>query len=532
MRLSHAFAGLIDRLLAAQVAFEFGDESIMARHASVKRAKGGPRLAVGKMRYKAVGLPSCLTLRGSTVRLLEEFQKAGGEVFVFGDRPTLVDGKADAGPLAKILDQARTVDLDEDAAEALGGAFDPSVRIDPAQAGASKIVAARRRKGAQRLFFLANTDKTTGYTLDVKLACEGPLCEADLEKGEVVKIGSAACKGGPAQGRGLAGGGRKVRLDFAPAGSHLLLAGAAPTAKGAARPQKIEAASNALDLGGDWQIRLRDPNAQTLDFARLVRPEQKGLVGDKWVLDVADTVKKLKAGTPYRVEYHFAVEVAPEGEVFAVVERLRPDQVLTVNGREITGTESGNWLDPHWLKYPISEHLQRGPNVVAVEGAAGPKVEIEAVYLIGHFGVAPGPGRFRLVAPPKVVKAAGIQNQGLPFFAGEIEITRTFDISKPGAKRLVLEGVDATVVETILNGKSLGRLAWRPFAFDVPKGLLREGRNTLTLVLTNNLRNLLGPHHHRAGELLGVGPGSFRDKANWVDSYCFVGLGVKRVLLS
>jgi hypothetical protein len=273
----------------------------------------------------------------------------------------------------------------------------------------------------------------------------------------------------------------------------------------------------------------------TLDFARLARPEQKNLVGDKWVLDVADRIKTLKGGTPYRVEYVFDADAVPEGNAFVVVERLRPDQVLIVNGREITveeKTEAGTWLDPHLLKYPISPHLRQGTNVIAIEGVADPKVEIEAVYVLGYFGVAPGARRYKIIQTPQKAKAADVQNQGLPFFAGEVELTRTFEVSEPTATKLILEGVEATVVEPILNGKPLGRLAWRPFAFDVPKGALRPGQNTLSLVLTNTLRNLLGPHHHKAGELLGVGPGSFRDKANWTDSYSFVGLGVKKVLLT
>lgn len=527
MRISNEFAALIDRLLAAQVAFELGDESIMARHASVKHSKDGPLFVVGKMHYKAVALPTCITLRANTVALLEEFQNAGGPIFILGDRPTMVEGEPDSGPLAAILDKAQDVRA-ANLHDVFCPLFNYPLCIDPAQEGANKIIAARRRQGDQQIFFLANTDKNKSYSLQVRLSCKGPLAEVDLETGQIVKVGAEKVENG-----------FTVKLDFAPAGSHLLVSGLRPTSRGTVRPQIVQAGQQVLELSGDWKPRLLTPNTMTLDFARLVRPEQKDLVGDRWVLDVADRIKALKPGTPYRVEYIFNADVVPEGEVHVVVERLRHDQVLLVNGRDLTGTEAGTWLDPHWLKYPISDHIRRGVNIVAIEGLAAPPdarnnpaVEIEAVYLLGHFGVAPDGRRFKIVPFPKAVKCADLQNQGLPFFAGDVEITCTFESSAPAFTKLILEGVEATVVEPILNGKSLGRLAWRPFVFAVPKGLVKPGQNTLSLILTNTLRNLLGPHHHKAGELLGVGPGSFRDNANWTDAYSFVGLGVKKVLLA
>jgi hypothetical protein len=47
---------------------------------------------------------------------------------------------------------------------------------------------------------------------------------------------------------------------------------------------------------------------------------------------------------------------------------------------------------------------------------------------------------------------------------------------------------------------------------------VKPGRNRLKLTLTNSLRNLLGPHHHRDGELIRTSPGSFSGgEPNWFD---------------
>lgn len=60
---------------------------------------------------------------------------------------------------------------------------------------------------------------------------------------------------------------------------------------------------------------------------------------------------------------------------------------------------------------------------------------------------------------------------------------------------------------------------------------LHAGANTLELTLVNNLRNLLGPHHHVGGELYAVAPPAFYNEpciwngysgGYYTDRYCFV----------
>jgi hypothetical protein len=70
------------------------------------------------------------------------------------------------------------------------------------------------------------------------------------------------------------------------------------------------------------------------------------------------------------------------------------------------------------------------------------------------------------------------------------------------------------VIKATLNGVELPPIAWSPWEVEITEAL-REGENELELVLTNSLRNLLGPHHHREGELIEVGPSSFTGQPDW-----------------
>jgi hypothetical protein len=55
---------------------------------------------------------------------------------------------------------------------------------------------------------------------------------------------------------------------------------------------------------------------------------------------------------------------------------------------------------------------------------------------------------------------------------------------------------------------------------------MRHGLNRIELGLTTSLRNLLGPHHHPAGDPSPVSPVMFSDPTQWIDDYHFVQYGL------
>ena len=60
---------------------------------------------------------------------------------------------------------------------------------------------------------------------------------------------------------------------------------------------------------------------------------------------------------------------------------------------------------------------------------------------------------------------------------------------------------------------------WTPFEVDISDYVV-AGENEIELTLVNNLRNLMGPHHHAAGELLAVAPPHFFDEGCIWNNYC------------
>ena len=171
-------------------------------------------------------------------------------------------------------------------------------------------------------------------------------------------------------------------------------------------------------------------------------------------------------------------------------------------------------------------------------------MEIEAIYLVGDFGVQTDGqwtalernafryhGKFGLTKAPKQVTLKHLEKQGFPFFCGELVLEGVLDIhGENPVLKLHRRGVNAVKVE--INGveKTMLTSDTLPLTqFGV------QGKTKVKLTLINNLRNLLGPHHLAVGESYGVGPSSFFKEAcvwntapekDWNDDYCFVEMSI------
>ena len=131
------------------------------------------------------------------------------------------------------------------------------------------------------------------------------------------------------------------------------------------------------------------------------------------------------------------------------------------------------------------------------------------------------------------IKLTDIDKQGFMFFAGSITLEKEFDLKSTDYK-LKFDSVEANAIEINVNGKDVKTLIFNPFEADISK-YLKEGRNKIRLTFTNNLRNMLGPHHFVAGEINYTSPANFYKEpciwwqgteADWNSEYCFMNFGI------
>lgn len=516
--LSDAFEQVSRWLLEEQYDFDYGDESLLARHGRIE----GDRFCVGQASYDLVILPPAVTLRQSTVDLLRDWMSAEGRVIAVKPIPRRIDGDAANDPWS-VLKEALVVERDKaDIASLLSHVLAPNVEVlSPEGFPVAPVWFHQRSHGEQDIHFFANTDRSRGYQCEIRLQGNGAVEAWDPRTGETSEL--------PVEVSGT-----HVIVDayLNPTGSLLLVQ------DHSRRPQVVGDGAEAesfdeIALDDLWTIARRDPNSLMLDMARWSVDGSRSWHGPDPVRKVSNVIRG--TGGEFVLEFPLEVEVVPPDGTFLVLETPEAFRV-TINGEPVPGEDCGWWVDSTFRKRAIPGLLRQGANKIVIAGTASPTIELESVYLVGDFGVWTSDSRsFTVGKETEQTPGGDLVEQGYPFFAGTMSLTQSIDLSmeSPGPALLVLEGLACVVADIWVNGENAGQVAWPPYEVEIGE-YLKDGVNAIRVDLVHSLRNLLGPHHHAHGELLGVSPGSFSDEANWTDIYQFVPLGLNsaRIVVS
>lgn len=201
-RYEEQFNHVLSWLIGHHFTFDLGDESLLAAHARIE----GDTLRVGQQEYRVVVVPPILNIGSGTLRLLREFEAAGGTVISLGEAPTLVDGlPTDVGfePLPVL-----------DGLEQLTSVVDRPVRVLDADGNdAADIVVHHRRDGDHDVLFFVNTSPTASVEATVRLAGTRDIHELLPMTGGSADVDAAHTDGVTA-----------VSLSFPPRASRLLIA--------------------------------------------------------------------------------------------------------------------------------------------------------------------------------------------------------------------------------------------------------------------------------------------------------------------
>jgi hypothetical protein len=194
----------------------------------------------------------------------------------------------------------------------------------------------------------------------------------------------------------------------------------------------------------------------------------------------------------------------------------------------------------------VYENIEKSKKFESEKNKLTYDMEIEAIYLVGDFAVKtegtfePIPnnayffdGKFTVVEPKAEIELKNLEQNGYTFFSGELTVSKKFTLDSTDYKlSFAKNGFNALRIK--VNGQYVCTAMWAPYDIDLSE-YLTVGENTVELTIVNNLRNLLGPHHHVGGELLGVGPAHFyKERCIWngfntgyfTEKYSFVNTGL------
>ena len=470
--------------------FHLGDEILMERHAHVEKNE----LVIGTQRYKRVVMLPGQSVMKNTQRLLDEFAENGGLITT-----------------AEKIEENKIIDNPD-------------------------ILYTARKIG----------DKTVHYFVNVTGKKQTAFISAGAKK-------ISAETGDISEFDGF--------CEFNEYDSILVLDDG--TERKADMPKKSK--NKPLHLGGEWEIVKASENALTLDRCTYyfdgVLCEENG-----YVLNIAERACALKRKVNIRMEYHVEINSVPKNAGIAIE---TPDIFkIWVNGRELEKKDCGFFRDRSFRKLDISGMLSEGENVITLEtefcqservyeniekasvfesekNKLTYDMEIEPIYLIGDFSVSAKECKeisegvircsgFSIEEPKKKISLKNIESSGFLFFAGELILEKCFELEDTDYS-LSLARLGGSAVHARVNDGGELVSIWNSDVFDI-KEYLRKGKNKITLRISNNLRNLLGPHHLEIGESFSVNPKEFyKEKCvwnnfvpvEWNEAYAFVRLSME-----
>ncbi len=480
---------VIKTLEHKHLAFHLGDEILLERHGSVEDTA----LVLGNYRYKKIILSHCNHLLENTKELLKQFTENGGEIIEACDLP-------DNTICAKEITYTKRV----------SERYTAHYFVNSAREG------------------ISSTINVQGKVLDI--------LSGDLKDFH----GSHY---------------------FEPFGSLIIIEDNSTSAC------HEELSKESLDLSGSWNITNSSKNVLTLDFCDYYfdgeLQEKNG-----YVLNIVNRANALKRKIQIHQDYRFQIAEIPHS-LYLICETPEIFDIK-VNGTVIDKTDCGHFRDISFRMLDISNYVKEGENILSfdcdfvqseqvyinLERAAifeseknklAYDMEIEAVYLVGDFSVTTNgkfealdkdacryEGDFIISAPQKQVTLNHIEQQGFPFFAGELTLSKSLELSHTNyILKCHKKGVN--VLKATVNGTELSPILWGE-VLDLSSYLI-EGTNHLEITLINNLRNMLGPHHLQVGESYHVSPGVFfKEVCVWGgwsaeskmfnDNYCFTTLGI------
>lgn len=528
------FENIIRWLLYGLIDFDFISESLLPE----LYIGGTNGFHVGNMSYEVVLVPGLKTIRKTTLERLEAFIRGGGEVIFAGEIPYMVDARKSKEALELATLCSCIPFLKYNVLQALEKYRTVEIRREDGMRSNSLFYQLREDFTNQWLFVCHVTNKENNVDVEenykIKLKGTWNPMLYDTLTGEVKPV--------PAY---IEEGNTVIPFQIYGEDSILLKLTVEP-------PQCIEKERKEKDfkivpirdsksqiwmeLKRLYSYKLEEPNVLLIDKASYQ------LDGREWnpsayILDIDAWVKKrlhYKAKQPYLYEStKFGHRVGLRIQIFSEVKIKKPVLALEkaqfatiiLNGVETKSNETVGYYIDRFIQKRELPPMQKGCNVLEVYIPYGEKSFIEAMYLLGDFGVRIHGETMYITEKARRLEIGDITYQGFPFYGGNLYYEYKFAVDKPKALALEVPHFAAPLLEVFLDGTSKGLISFAPHRLDL--GGVEEGGHILKIIVYGNRYNTLAALHNADKNYKWYGPMSYRTKDyQWTDSYCLKAFGI------
>lgn len=524
---------VLENMQAAHYNYDIGDEQIIADTAYVKNNE----LVIGAMNYKHIVLPDMISIRKSTLDIIMSLHKRGGLIFNTGRFPLYIDGKENT-EILEALKKATIMTTVNQLDQALKGKIKPKVTLSGKNA--HKIWIQNREVAHGELIQLYNSSRTKTIRFELSSDCiAGDLLLWQPSKVKCYSLSASASQ--------------TYNIEIQPSSNIWLTSGSLSKNAVVSGEYKLPSTFNdEFTLNNSWKKKRLAPNAITLDFAQYSIDGGNTFSQPEPVIGIFGRLTNQKYNGELILKYGTQVNAIPQ-HCNLVLEQPEMYNEILVNEKQVKFSSDKYYIDHTFMSKTISKLIINGKNNIQLKLdfrapqplSENPKerygTEIESIYLTGDFAVfGKNPlktsdtqrnrnGNFQLrpvyqfsefsISKEKEIIKGNLTTEGYPFFAGSFELSQSFEIPNINANKkyyLELPNCEAIVSIVEINEEICDTLVWSPFRAEITNHL-KQGKNAVKITLVNSLRNLLGPHHHKGGELIKVGPKSFTGLGGFPD---------------
>lgn len=519
--LDKRFQDVTEWLLFGNQDFDYISESLLPQEWDGNR--------VGRMRYDVILVPGCLTIRGTTLAVLDEMKKSGMKIIFMGEAPALVDaGESDAGirfaetccriefarsRLMDALEEYRLVDIRFSGNKHLKKPYHKK-NWNGERTG--KFIYQMREEADGRWLFIANG--RNGYRPDLSLpddVCieidgQWDVTELDTMNGEIHPLETGVKNGRTVFGRRFYEH-DSLLLHLTPAKA---ASGDAPLASGTLMPE----GGSAGKQDGNWerrdlflskvQVIREEPNVLILDLPEyefgdgitggpdeilrvdnklrenLKLPLRRAALAQPW------TQKRKDEPCPVVLKYKIICGETIENACFAA-ESLDCAEIF-LDGCGLGRQDAGRYFVDPCIKTVELPPLNKGEHELLLNIMFTGKVNLETCYLLGDFDVEVHGSRTILRKARQEHCWGSLTEQGMPFYGGNAVYQTELELDA-GIYMLEVSKYRAPLLEIRIDGEKAGQIIKAPYR--IRFGIGQPGKHVLGIKSFGNRVNTFGAIH-------------------------------------
>ncbi len=485
---------------------------------------------IGRMHYDAVVIPGCLTLRNTTLDILEEMKQGGAKLIFMGNPPQYADAVVDkrAAQLARTcsqiefeetellneLEEFREIDIRFCGEKHLKK---PNHKKNWDGERTEKYLYQMREEGKNRWLFIANgrAEQNPDLTLsdDVKIELSGNwrITELDTMDGSKRSVQTLRAEGKTT-----------FYYTFFEHDSLLLYMEAIEAAAYDGRIENQSRQRRDSEKGEkkqdlfcqQVQITREEDNVLVLDLPqyrfgenygsassngfsgpeeilridnqlrdRLKLPQRRAALAQPWTQRTEDEPY------PILLKYQIRCKDMIENAALALE---NPEAVnIYLDGQKIEKEEKGDYVDPciHKIRLP---KLTAGNHDLILEVLFTRKVNLEACYLLGNFAVQVVGSRTFLTHERKEFGWGSVTEQGMPFYGGNVIYSTECDLNA-GTYIMEVSRYRAPLLKVSVDGQEIGSIIKAPYRLSFQ--ISENGAHRIDITSFGNRVNTFGALH-------------------------------------